>query len=358
MKRLIIYGVGIAGTVYLAILYESILLVTLALAELFVPVSVAFLAKQTARRLQVRLSLPVSVVDAGKESVFEVRLLNSSIFPAARVELWLMYWNQFHNQKTRKKLVLCGDGKSENSYQYQISSEHCGKLVIYVERIRVRDYLGLTSFSVCAGQRKELLVFPKIFAFQAEAGECVPCVWSESGEVDPNRGGDDPSEIFQIRAYRPGDRVQKIHWKMTARTDEWMVREFSRPVDCKTAVFLDLQGELKQPACWENADDYMAIVFSLERGLLKSENRNYVVWYEAGSGQLCRKKLEKWEDVYELAEQLFQVMPYKEAVDLESLYRSEYPEETFSVLYRLDLQCRLWKGGTLYWEKAKMPPSV
>ena len=39
---------------------------------------------------------------------------------------------------------------------------------------------------------------------------------------------DDSTEVYQVREYRPGDRMTRIHWKLSARQDEIMVRYGSR----------------------------------------------------------------------------------------------------------------------------------
>ena len=39
--------------------------------------------------------------------------------------------------------------------------------------------------------------------------------------------GYDPSELFDVREFQNGDRLQSVHWKLSARTDELMVKELS-----------------------------------------------------------------------------------------------------------------------------------
>lgn len=357
MKRFIIYCIGAAATAYLAILYENSLLVTFLVIELLLPVPLFFVAKRTAGKLQVRLLVPIPMADRGEDVSFELRLWNPTVLPVMNADIRITYWNQFRNQKMTKKLTVWADGRSQSCYQYQLASEHCGRLVICADRVRVRDYLGLLSFAVPGEQREIISVLPGLFDFPVEAEEELPYLSGESDDFDKGKGGDDPSEVFQVRPYRAGDRLQSIHWKMTARSEELMVKEFSLPVSCQTAVFLDLHGEAGELSCWETADDYLETVLSLEAGLLEAGRRNYAAWYDRSSGELFRKKMEKPEDVHELTGMLFQVMPYEETVDIEQMYRSRYPGENFAVIFRLDLQCRLWKGGALYWERVKTGPS-
>ena len=44
-----------------------------------------------------------------------------------------------------------------------------------------------------------------------------------------NRKGNDPSEMFDIREYVPGDDIRSIHWKLSGKTDQLILRESSEP---------------------------------------------------------------------------------------------------------------------------------
>ena len=356
MKRLIFYCIGAAVTAYFAILYESPLLVTVLAAELLAPVPFFLIAWQTAKKLQVQLSVPIPMAERGQEAAFELKLKNPTVFPVLCVEVRITCRNRFRNQKISKIITFWADGNSQNCYSCRLTSQHCGRLVICADRVRVRDYLGLLPFAAGGELQESLSILPGIFDLPIALEEDLPCQPGESDEFDKYRGGDDPSEIFQIRPYRAGDRMQKIHWKMTARSEDLMVKEFSFPVNCQTAVYLDLKGTKKDTQCWETADDYLETALSLEARLLEMGYRNYVVWYDAAQGRLCRKKMEYPEDIYDLTGLLFQVMPYTETLDLEEMYQKKYPGEIFAVIFRLDFQCRLWKGGALYWQKTKTLP--
>ena len=57
----------------------------------------------------------------------------------------------------------------------------------------------------------------------------------------PKRGGGF-AENHELRLYRPGDSVQQIHWKLSAKTGSLMLREPMLPVQRRLLVRLDLKG--------------------------------------------------------------------------------------------------------------------
>ena len=65
-----------------------------------------------------------------------------------------------------------------------------------------------------------------------------------SQELVADRIGMDSQEIFDTRYYRQGDLLKNIHWKLSAKADDLLVKEFSMPADQSVEIYLDM-GELE-----------------------------------------------------------------------------------------------------------------
>ena len=124
----------------------------------------------------------------------------------------------------------------------------------------------------------------------------------ESEDYSKERGGDDPSEVFKIRDYQPGDKLRSIHWKLTAKTDEMMVREQSLPLGCPVDFYLDLY----QPAGHHGRkhetkrDSYLQIIASISHSLVLEGCRHHVIWFDSQRNDICRYRIEKEENIYEM----------------------------------------------------------
>lgn len=56
--------------------------------------------------------------------------------------------------------------------------------------------------------------------------------WEQTGDIyDGKKSGTDVSEVFGLREYREGDTLQSIHWKLSGKMHQLIVREFGRPVN-------------------------------------------------------------------------------------------------------------------------------
>ena len=50
------------------------------------------------------------------------------------------------------------------------------------------------------------------------------------------------SETHELRLYRPGDKLNQIHWKLSAKTGEMIVREPMEPLKTQIFVEMELRG--------------------------------------------------------------------------------------------------------------------
>lgn len=63
----------------------------------------------------------------------------------------------------------------------------------------------------------------------------------------PGRRADRSRELWQHRAYQPGDEPDRIDWKLLARSDRMFVRQGAGEVPVPVAVVLDASGSMAHP---------------------------------------------------------------------------------------------------------------
>jgi hypothetical protein len=93
--------------------------------------------------------------------------------------------------------------------------------------------LGVQSFD-------EVIVYPKVLAL-SDLGlpSSLPV-----GEVrTTQRFFEDPARTSPVREYRPGDPLQRMHWKVSASSGSLHVREFQPSIALDTTLFLNLSED-------------------------------------------------------------------------------------------------------------------
>ena len=96
-----------------------------------------------------------------------------------------------------------------------------------------------------------MLVFPAGRPVKIEGRlECRGHV-SLWGDPRPDMPGSQPPELYQIRQYQDGDSMRDIHWKLSAKMDQMMSRQFAAETQCTATVYLDFQkAVMRTSAVW------------------------------------------------------------------------------------------------------------
>lgn len=118
-----------------------------------------------------------------------------------------------------------------------LPTDHCGQLEITARACRVYDYLGLFRFPFRRKPKAFILIRPKALPLNRmpDLSRLLTRAWR------PKQGGG-YGENHELRLYRPGDNLQQIHWKLTAKTGKLILRETVEPQLGKMLVKLDLSG--------------------------------------------------------------------------------------------------------------------
>lgn len=165
-----------------------------------------------------------------------------------------------------------------------LTSQFCGLLSCRILELRIYDFLGLFYLRKRADTEKgarafpsaylTIPVFPRRHALPQFAEILHQREETESLEerYSPNQGGDDPTEILEIRAFRDGDRLSRIHWKLSGKMDEPMVKQYGQPIANRPLILLELNGEQ------EELDGLLDTAASIGQQLSQEENPYLFQW--------------------------------------------------------------------------------
>ena len=104
--------------------------------------------------------------------------------------------------------------------------------------------------------------------------------------------GDDSSEVYQVREYRPGDSVRNIHWKLTARQDEIMVRDMNKTLSCPVIICVNLNG--KDCKNYGHAmSAALESMVSLSFSLIDIRVPHFIAWYDPEKMSITRYRIIK-----------------------------------------------------------------
>ena len=78
-------------------------------------------------------------------------------------------------------------------------------------------------------------------------------------------------------------------------------------------------------------------VLSVSNALLEQNCRHFIVWYDLEGRHLCKQRISKIEDIYEVTGYLMSAACYDENMDLKAMYKEAFPYG----LYAADITLRL-----------------
>lgn len=119
----------------------------------------------------------------------------------------------------------------------QFPTEHCGKMLCKLENTRVYDYMGLFWLCIQKKTAKPLVIRPVPVPMQY-----VPDLERFAASSWRPKAGGGFSENHEMRQYVPGDKLNQVHWKLTAKTGEIIVREPMEPERNRVLIEMELRG--------------------------------------------------------------------------------------------------------------------
>lgn len=127
----------------------------------------------------------------------------------------------------------------------------------------------------------------------------------------PYRSGDDPSQVFSLREYRPGDRQRQIHWKLSLKQGCLMVREFSLPLRDRVAIFIDFHVQSFSEDVLSLTDSMLEKALSLSRYLQNNDVRHSIAWFDMRHQKTDWISIDAEDDIYGAIRHLFAVPLYE-----------------------------------------------
>ncbi|MDE6149890.1 MAG: DUF58 domain-containing protein [Ruminococcus sp.] len=281
---ILLYSILIIISFAFYILYKGILSFYLFVFLVILPVVLAIITAIQKRKVKVAFLKPHYTTTCGKKTPITIKINNNSIFPVANLEITLSYCMN-HSDKTEKfKINSPALPKDSQLLTFNIASKHCGTAHIEIANVKICDMLRLFKPKLCLSEIKIhnktlITVFPVPLLLKNEILDYSDDNL-ESNVYSNTQKGDDPSEIFDIREYAENDKLNRIHWKLTAKQGETMVKDYSLPITNQIMLMLNLSI----PDASENSIDlYDAIIstaYSCSTYLSEKQISHNLCWYD------------------------------------------------------------------------------
>ena len=297
MGSFLIGAVCLLATGYFAMIYENprmMLLVYLQLVLAAVALVVVLYRKFTVKG---ELDIPVGLTEPGKDTLVKLTLHNKGLLPVLRAKALIVVEDVYFGKKKKRWMKLGEVSRGESSLFRSVAFSGAGLYRVRLKKLRVYDLTGLFHCSIRCKSEKQIQILPELYDVPVRMSMAVRNFYGESDVYDEHRPGHDNSELFQIREYRKGDRLQNIHWKLTAKQDDIMVKEHSLPKACPVVLFLEYhprRRETKEGTLFA----FLEIGASISFSLMDAGCPHFVVWYDDSIQDICRVRVDNEESLF------------------------------------------------------------
>ena len=206
--------------------------------------------------------------------------------------------NILTGQRQEAQAEFCRFRIGKSRLQFGLCSPYCGQIEIRIKEITVSDCLGIFCRRTAVRANAAILVFPCRTEFFPEIEE-IEHYDMESYKFSASRKGDDVSETFSIRAYEPGDSARYIHWKLSGKTGDLLVKELSLPVENRMMIIVD-KGCAEEETNPEVADKITELFEALSKAAVSRGIKHKIGWYDCRTHQFEEHHINSEDDILQV----------------------------------------------------------
>lgn len=227
----------------------------------------------------------------GEAVPLRIRVWNATPCISGRIRARLTVENTLTGQREEEHFTFTASSHPQ-VLEHQLSSPTCGQVVCRLDKLWVSDYLGIFSLPLGRRRRQEAAVFfwPSVAGVDLAVQEGnMPDAQGE--RYSQRKPGDDPTELFALREYREGDRLSRIHWKLSQKMGKPLVKELGLPIADHLFFLLDLNGTGVE------ADTLLDAFATLSHFLAERETAHRVGYWDTRGNRLRCLEISQPEDL-------------------------------------------------------------
>ncbi len=308
-KRIFIYAILVFFFICFFVLYTDLLSLILLVIIITYPIAMLALLFIVKHKSNIKVSAHSMVCSKNSDISIKVTIENQSYFPVPNAIINISYKNNFEDISDKLTAVVPIQAQNRQEVNFKLTSKYCGKIEVKLDNIAIKDYLKLFSIKIIPVQSAvNIVVTPDCHPIDSYLSNNF-YENQDSDLFSKTKSGDDPSEVFNINEYREGDKINKIHWKLSAKANYPMVKEYSRPITNNTVLIFDFYCH-KSDETIVVLDTLVETLLSVSTFLIENDGIHTVVWYNQLTDKLEIDVISNEDDIFRLIGDIFNINPY------------------------------------------------
>ena len=325
---------------YIGILYQNPHIILCGIAVIFMLLLSILEVLYRRYTMKCMLEIPISMVEEDQPAEIRIRVKNQGFVASGKLKATLAIYPSGAKKSKKNRFVIEHGYKGEESYGFQVKFGEPGYHRLRLTKVRIYSLTRMVSINIRLKEENSITIMPSLRLIGTRISEHVRNFTGEADVFDDIRPGHDPSETLEIRPYREKDKMQSVHWKLSAKSEDLLVKETSLPLACSVVLLLDM-NQLKQSSA------FLELMAAVSFSLLDARVPHYVAWYSKRRQDMLRARIDDEESFYMfLATVLPEIWPTKEW-NIREAYKQKYRSEYYLYELVVNPQLELYKNEEL-----------
>ncbi len=269
-------------------------------------------------KVNVELNVPEKRVGKDETGYLNIEVKNRSILISYDIRMKLKTENKFYGDSKYIIISMPSHAKGSVIRELPIHYSMLGTYDFSIENITIRDMLGLVNLKKRLNRNVTAEVLPvenvKVDADFLDFSSGM----TESEET--LKKGHDFSDVSDVREYIPGDKLNSLHWKLTAKRDILMVKDRVSMSDQQMVILTELSGEP------EEVDEVLSLSYAVTRYIVMNQTAVRFLWWSVIKERFEEREILNIEQLLDAFSDIYMEHIYKNSEMTRKLMQAIYPE--------------------------------
>lgn len=180
-----------------------------------------------------------ATVNKYESYIYELRFINESILPYPFVDA-IVYLPQSNSVRCSERVLKISMAPLvKYTVKHGVKFRYRGTYELGIRCLYAYDFFRIFRIRIDIDSVSPVSVLPRRLYMESSD------LHSVSDSADKTKKSPytfDKLEVSDIREYRPGDGLKSVHWKLSSKSDELMVKDYNTGVTKITYVFCDMSA--------------------------------------------------------------------------------------------------------------------
>ena len=292
-RNRITYGIAITAAFVMVYFENGKMSFTFLYAVLLMPIISILLCGLSLYGLSITQTIDKNLIIKGEQTKFHILAVNNGFYMTPALSFKFIK-THYSIKSDAKDISMALPARSKNDITFDLSCRYRGVYFVGLQSVQALDFLGLFTLNRNWKDKTQLVVYPRVI--EIEHFPLSMNLLSKSYSRYEVRD-EDYSAISDVRPYLPSDSMKRIHWKLSAKRNSFMIKNYENTALNSVVIFWDrtfIKGDEEYTVIAE--DKIVEIVVAISYYCLKKKIP--VDLFYGADEPLATANLNEFEKIY------------------------------------------------------------